>query len=97
MTPETSANPLMQMLFPAAVIMGIMYFIVIQPERRKQDERKVMLDNLKKNDEVITTSGIHGTIVGVKTTTVSLRVDDNVKIELDKDAIASIVSTKNNS
>mgnify|MGYP001381336647 CR=1 FL=1 len=93
---ETSGNPLMQMLFPAAVIMGIMYFVVIQPERRKQEERKVMLNNLKKNDEVVTTSGIHGTVVGVKTTTVIVRVDDNVKLEMDKEAVAVVINAKSN-
>ena len=48
-----------------------------------------MIDNLKKNDAVVTVSGIHGTIVLVKEKTVMVRVDDNVKIEFDKDAIAS--------
>ena len=48
-----------------------------------------MLESLKKNDEVITTGGIHGTIVNVKEKTYMLRVDDNMRIEVNKNVIAS--------
>jgi preprotein translocase subunit YajC len=47
-----------------------------------------MLAALAKNDEVITTGGIHGTIVNVKDKSVIIRVDDNVKIEVEKNCIA---------
>jgi preprotein translocase subunit YajC len=47
-----------------------------------------MLGSLNKNDEVVTSSGIHGTIVNVKDKTVTLRVDDNVKIEVEKSCVA---------
>ena len=43
-----------------------------------------MLKNVKKNDEVVTAAGIHGTVVLVKDKTVVVRVDDNVKIGFDK-------------
>jgi len=49
-----------------------------------------MLKNLKKNDQVVTSGGIHGTIVEVKDTTVILKVDDNTKIMVEKSAIAYV-------
>ena len=49
-----------------------------------------MLNSLAKNQEVVTTGGIHGTIVNVKEKTVTLRIDDNVKIEVDKNCIAYV-------
>ena len=52
------------------------------------------LKNLKKNDEIVTSAGIHGTVVLVKDKTAVVRVDDNVKIEFDKEAIAHVVSAK---
>ena len=64
----------------------------MKPEKAKQNQRKEMLKNLKKNDEIVTASGIHGTIVNVKDTTVVLRVDDNAKLEIDKDAVGTIKS-----
>lgn len=90
MSPDQAANPFMQMAFPAIVLFFIFYFIVLRPEKSKQQERKQMLSNLKKNDEVVTSGGIHGTVVNVKTDTIILRVDDNAKIEIDKEAIVTI-------
>ncbi len=47
-----------------------------------------MIDSLKKNDEIVTSGGIHGTIVNVKDKTFVVRIDENTKIELDKVSIA---------
>ena len=90
MSPDQTANPLMQFIVPYALIFLIFYALVFKPQKDKQNKRKGMLANLKKNDEVITAGGIHGTIVNVKETTVVVRIDDNVKMEVDKEVIATI-------
>ncbi len=77
-------------LMPVILIFVIFYFLLIRPQKKTQDEHKKMVASLKKNDDVVTSSGIHGTIVNVKDTTVILRVDDNVKIEIQKASIATI-------
>jgi preprotein translocase subunit YajC len=81
-------NPLLGMLFPIIMIYVIFYFILIRPQRQEQKKHKNMLEGLKKNDEVVTSSGIHGTIVNVKEKTFMLRVDDNVKMEIEKSAVS---------
>ena len=63
---------------------AIMYFLVISPQRKKQKEHADMVAKLQKNDEVITSGGIHGTVVSVGEKTLGLRVADNVKIEIEK-------------
>lgn len=78
------------------LIIVIFYFILIRPQRKQEKEHQEKLKNLAKNDEVITSGGIHGTIVNVKDATVVLRVDDNVKIEVDKNAIAVVKKTQSN-
>lgn len=80
-------NPIMN-LFPLVLIFVIFYFLLIRPQKAKDKEHKKMLAQLNKNDEVVTSSGIHGTIINVKDKTVVLRIDDNVKIELEKNCIA---------
>ena len=75
------------------LIIGIFYFLVIRPQRQQQKKLKDMLSNLKKNDAVVTSSGIHGDIVMIKDKTVVIRVDDHCRIEFDRE---SIVSVKNN-
>jgi len=85
-TGQQPANPLILI----ALIGIIFYFIVFRPEKKAKAERKKKLAAIKKNDAVITAGGVHGTIVNVKTNTVMVRVDDNVKIEFDKEAITTI-------
>ena len=86
-------NPLIQ-FFPLILIFIVFYFLLIRPQKTKEKEHQKMLSNLNKNDEVVTSSGIHGTIVNVKDKTVILRIDDNVKIEIEKNSIAYIKKTQ---
>jgi len=68
----------------------IFYFLFIRPQKVKEKEHQKMLSNLQKNDEIVSTAGIHGTIVNVKDKTVVVRVDDNVKIEIEKSCVAQV-------
>ena len=90
MPPDQAANPFAQFLIPYAIIFIIFYLLVFKPQKEKQNQRKNLIASLKKNDEVVTSGGIHGTIVNVKDTTVTLRIDDNAKMEVDKDSVAVI-------
>jgi len=73
---------------PLIFIFLVFYFLIIRPQQKKQKEHQAMIQGLKKNDEVVTSGGLHGVIINVKEKTFVLRVDENVKIELDKTAIA---------
>ena len=84
-----AANPIMS-LVPLILIFVIFYFMLIRPQKNKEKEQQKMLKGLNKNDEIVTLSGIHGTIVNVKEKTITLRIDDNVKIELERNCVAYI-------
>ncbi len=81
-------------LFQIIPIILIFYFLIIRPQRQQQKKIKEMQDNLKKNDEVVTASGIHGTVAIVKDKTVVLRVDEGCRIEFDRESVASVTSTE---
>ncbi|MFH1753058.1 MAG: preprotein translocase subunit YajC, partial [Candidatus Omnitrophota bacterium] len=66
----------------------------IRPQQKKQQEHGEMIKKLKKNDEIVTNGGVHGTIVHVKDGTVVVRVDDNCKIEVQKSAVAVVKKTR---
>ena len=87
MPQQPAANPLLN-LMPLIFIFIIFYFLLIRPQKNKEKEHQKMLGNLNKNDDVVTSSGIHGTLVNVKEKTVILRIDDSVKIEIEKNAVA---------
>ena len=75
------ASPLLQ-LVPFALILGIFYFIILLPAKRKQQKVQEFLDNLKVNDRVITTSGIHGLITKIDDQAVHLEIADNPKVRI---------------
>jgi preprotein translocase subunit YajC len=77
-------------LLPFAFMAVIFYFLLIRPQQKRQKDHQQLLSNLKTGDKVITTSGIHGLIANVKDTTFVVKIADNVKIEVDKNAIASV-------
>lgn len=84
-------NPFgMNMLLMMAVLFGIMYFIVIRPQSKREKERREMLNAVAKGDSVVTTGGICGTIVGLSEERVVLRVDDNVTMEFVRGAISQV-------
>ena len=84
-----AANPLVQ-LFALVLIFIIFYFLLIRPQKQKEKEHQKMLAGIDKNDEVVTLGGIHGTIVNVKDKTLILRIDENVKMEIEKSSVAYI-------
>jgi preprotein translocase subunit YajC len=79
------------MFIPLLAMGVIFYFLLIRPQQKRQKELQKMISELKTGDKVITTGGIHGIIANVKDgATLSLKIADNVKIEVDKSAIATI-------
>jgi preprotein translocase subunit YajC len=72
------------------VIIGIFYLLVFLPAQRQRKKLQTMVDSLKAGDKVITSGGIYGTIVGFKDDRIQLRIADNVKIELSRNAITAL-------
>ena len=76
---------------PLIFIFVIMYFVMIRPQKKRQEQQQKLVTSLKTGDRVVTNSGIHGLISNVKENTVLVKVADNVKIEMDKAAIATVL------
>jgi len=88
-TPAAGSNPLSSFI-PIILIFVIMYFVLLRPQMRRQKEQQKMVAALKTGDRVVTSSGIHGMITNVKETTVTVKVADNVKLEMEKSAISAV-------
>ncbi len=76
---------------PLIFIFIIMYFVMIRPQKKRQEQQQKLVGSLKSGDRVVTSAGIHGLIANVKENTVLLKVADNVKIEIDKSAITNVL------
>lgn len=79
-----------------AGIMGIFYFIVMRPQMKQRKEHAARIKALQKHDEVVTVGGLHGTVVNLKETSVTVRFNDTTRIEVDRDAIARVVKEQSN-
>lgn len=71
----------------------IFYFMIIRPQQKRAKEREKLLSNIQKGDKVITSSGLHGSIVHIDEKTVLLQVSDNVKLTYERSAIATVVTS----
>jgi preprotein translocase subunit YajC len=77
---------------PLILMLAIFYFILLRPQQQRAKKVKEMLTNLKKDDMVVTTGGIHGKITGLTDTIVTLEISQNpsVKIKLSRSQISGM-------
>ena len=83
---------------PFILIMFIIYFLMIRPQTKRQKEKDLMRESLKKGDKIITMGGIHGTVQGFKEKNkiVVIKVDNNTNISLSKTAITGLAGKISN-
>jgi len=77
---------------PLIAIIAIFYFLILRPQKKRQQESQRMLSALRKGDRVVTIGGIHGIITSVRENTVVIKVDENVKLEFNRSAISGVTS-----
>jgi len=87
------SNPL-GLILPFVLVLGIMWLLLIRPQRKRDRQRREMLERVKKNDKVVTVGGIHGTVRRVKDGEVVLLVDEsnNTKLRMSLSAVSKIMS-----
>lgn len=89
---EKTGNPY-GMLPVIVIIMIAFYFLIIRPQKKGQQQVEEMRSAVKKGDRVKSIGGIYGTVTAVDTTNeiVSVQVDRNVKLDFDRNAIATVI------
>lgn len=95
-TTAPAPNGFANSIIPPMVCMGvIIYFMLIRPQNKRQKELAAQVSALKTGDKVVTSGGIHGIISNVKEgNSLMLKIADNVKIEVDKSAITTVISNE---
>jgi preprotein translocase subunit YajC len=84
--PPDGGSPWLQ-LVPFVLVLGIFYFIILLPMKRKQQKVQQFLDGLKVGDRVITTGGIYGQVTRLGEQSVQIQIADKIRIEVAKAAI----------
>lgn len=94
--PGTEQDPKAQMIQMISMfaIMGVMfYFLLIRPQSKAKKEAENLLKNLKTGDKVLLSSGIFGIIANVKEKSFIVKIAENVKIEVLKSAVTTVVKS----
>ena len=78
------------MVIYIVLIIGVFYFLMIRPQRKKQKEEKQMRENLQVGDEIVTIGGIHGRVISLKEDTMVIEsLSDHSKLTFSRWALQS--------
>lgn len=88
---DGGGGSLISTLIMFGAIFAIFYFIIIRPQQKRSKERDKLLSNIEKGDKIITSGGVHATIVGIEEKTVLIEIAPNVKIKVERSAIGSVL------
>ncbi|OGL43266.1 MAG: preprotein translocase subunit YajC [Candidatus Schekmanbacteria bacterium RBG_16_38_10] len=86
-TPGSSFSFIAMML----VIFGLFYLLLIRPQQKEQKKTQEMLSNVNRGDKVLTKGGIYGIVVQTKDDILVVKIADNVKVDVARNAIASVI------
>lgn len=79
------------MILPFAAMFGVIYFLMIRPQKKKMQQQQEMLSTLKQGDEIVTNSGILGKITGTTDKVVTLEIAEQVRIKMLKSQVSQVV------
>ncbi|MEI8315352.1 MAG: preprotein translocase subunit YajC [Verrucomicrobiota bacterium] len=97
-TGDTQQDPkaqMIQMIAMFAILGGMFYFLMIRPQSKQRKEQANLLNNLRTGDKVLMSNGIFGIIANVKEKSFVVKIADNVKIEVVKSAVTTVVEKGN--
>lgn len=81
------------LFLPMIVVFAIFYFLMIRPQQKQAKKMRAMIEGLKKGDDVVTRSGIHGKIHGMAEGIITLEIAENVRIKMDKAQVGFVKQT----
>ena len=79
----------MQLAFPLLLV-GIFYMLLLRPEQKRRREHEQLLSNLKKNDQVVMASGIHGRVLATGDKVLTVEIAPRVQVTIDRSAVQRV-------
>ena len=73
-------------------LFGLMWFLLIRPQRRRTQSQMTMQDQLRAGDEIITAGGLHATVRSIEDDVLEIEIAPNTIARLDRRAVAAVVS-----
>lgn len=91
--PEQGALGGLMGMLPMILIIAAMFYLMWRGQAKERKKREAMLSSIKAGDRVVTIGGMYGTVAEVKNEGFTIKIADNVKIEVTKSAVGSVVTT----
>ncbi len=79
-------------IFMMVAIFAIFYFILIRPQQKKMKEHKKMVEELKKGDRIVTAGGIYGTVEGVTSNTLTVKIAEGTKVKITRSSVGTVLT-----
>jgi preprotein translocase subunit YajC len=79
------------MMMPFLLMFGVIWLMILRPQQKRMRDQQDTLKALQKGDEVLTASGILGTITGITEKVVTLEIADNVRVKMLKSQISQVI------
>ncbi len=91
---QPAAPSLFSSLMPFLLIIVVMYFFMIRPQQKRQKAHRMLIENLKTGDDIVTSGGLYGTVAGIdeKKSTLWIKIAENVKIKIDRGSVSRVIS-----
>ena len=83
-------NSFLAQILPFLLVFVVFYFLLIRPQQKRQKERVSMLNAIQTGANVVTIGGLHGTVVELNDTTVTLQVSENTNLVFERYAISTV-------
>ncbi|HEY0200468.1 MAG TPA: preprotein translocase subunit YajC [Burkholderiaceae bacterium] len=78
-------------MLPLVLMFGVLYFVMIRPQMKRQKEQRAMIDALAKGDEVATTGGLLGRITKLGEGTIGVEIANGVEVQLQRSAVTHVL------
>ena len=78
------------------VLLALVWFMLIRPQRRRQQEAQRLLESIGVGKEIVTAGGLYGTVTAIEDDEVHVEIADGVEVRVAKRAVAGVVSEDEN-
>ena len=75
---------------PLILILGVFWFLIIRPQQKKQKEHKILLDSIKKGDEIMTSGGIIGKVLKTDNEKLTVEITKGVNVTVIRSTVADV-------
>ena len=76
---------------PLVLMFGVLYFVMIRPQMKRQKEHKAMVESLGKGDEVVTAGGMLGKVTKAGEGTLTVEIANGVEVQLQRTAVTQVL------